>query len=62
MSLSSCKSFNCPYVTLQMRVAESEGVVKQHTVEMTIPQFQVMEVCLSPHEWMWVVTFYPGYM
>jgi len=41
MSSSSCKSFNSPYVTLQMRVAESEGKIKQHTVEMTIPQFQV---------------------
>jgi hypothetical protein len=42
MSSSACKSFNCPYVTLQLRVAESEGTVKQHTIEMTIPQFQVV--------------------
>ena len=41
MSSSACKSFNCPYVTLQLGLAESEGTVKQHTVEMTIPQFQV---------------------
>lgn len=42
MSSSACKSFNCPYVTLQLGLAESGGTVKQHTIEMTIPQFQVI--------------------
>lgn len=41
MSSSSCKSFNSPYITLQLKVAESEGTIKQHTMQMTIPQFQV---------------------
>ncbi len=44
MSSSSCKSFNSPYVTMQLSVAQSEGTVKQHTVEMTIPQFQVSDI------------------
>ena len=55
MSLSSCKAFNTPYVTMQLRVAESDGVVKQHTVEMTIPQFQVnlptWMSCTSSVQW-----------
>lgn len=54
MSSSSCKSFNCPYVTLQMRVAESDGTIKQHTLEMTIPQFQVHFVLQYMHESLYV--------
>lgn len=42
ISSSVCKSLNTPYVTLQLRVSESPGQVELRTVEMSLPQFQVM--------------------
>ena len=41
MSSSSCRSLNSPYVSLQLRIAESGGNIRLQTVEMTIPEFQV---------------------
>ena len=41
MSSDSCRTLNSPQVTLQFRVAGTEGVSTVHTVEMTISEFQV---------------------
>ncbi len=41
MSSSSCRSLTSPYISLQLRIAESGGNIKLQTVEMTIPEFQV---------------------
>ena len=43
MSSSSCRSLNSPYVSLQLRIAESGGNIRLQTVEMTIPEFQVSQ-------------------
>ena len=48
MSSSSCRSLNSPYVSLQLRIAESGGNIRLQTVEMTIPEFQVSRSSLSP--------------
>jgi len=48
MSSSTCKSFNSPYVTLQMKVAESDHLVQQHTLNMTVAQFQVGLIFIPP--------------
>ena len=43
MSSSSCRSLHSPYLTLQLKVADAAGKVQQHTLQMTIPEFQVRE-------------------
>jgi hypothetical protein len=39
-SSSDCKSLNAPYVSLQLKVSESQGQAKTHNVEMSLPEFQ----------------------
>ena len=41
MSSSSCRSLHCPYLTLQLKVADTTGRPQQQTVQMTLPEFQV---------------------
>lgn len=45
MSSNYCKSLGSPHVSLQLKVAGSDGQPTTHTVEMSIPQFQVVCVC-----------------
>ncbi|XP_043941566.1 COMM domain-containing protein 6-like [Protopterus annectens] len=40
VSSSSCKSLNCPYVTVTLKVADTAGQITNKSFEMTIPQFQ----------------------
>ena len=41
MSSNGCKALNVPYVTLQLKVMESPGEVKVHSIELSLKQFQV---------------------
>ena len=45
MSSTSCRSLNAPYVTLQLRLTDSTGASRLHTLDMTVPEFQVC-VCV----------------
>ena len=38
---SSCKALRVPYVSLVMRVADQEGNIESHPMELTVPEFQV---------------------
>lgn len=40
VSSSNCKSLNCPYVTVTLKVAETAGQITNKSFEMSIPQFQ----------------------
>ncbi|XP_003383596.1 PREDICTED: COMM domain-containing protein 6-like [Amphimedon queenslandica] len=40
MSSNGCKALNVPYVTLQLKVMESPGEVKVHSIELSLKQFQ----------------------
>ena len=42
MSSNYCKSLGSPHVGLQLKVADSDGQPTNHTMEMSIPQFQVV--------------------
>ena len=46
MSSNYCKSLGSPHVGLQLKVAGSDGRPTTHTVEMSVPQFQVVCVCV----------------
>jgi hypothetical protein len=41
MSSSSCRSLGVPYVTMVLSVADASGLVKDHSFEMSIAEFQV---------------------
>jgi hypothetical protein len=40
MSSSSCRSLGVPYVTMVLSVADASGLVKDHSFEMSIAEFQ----------------------
>ncbi|XP_072884050.1 COMM domain-containing protein 6 isoform X2 [Hemitrygon akajei] len=40
VSSDSCKSLNCPYVTIALKVADPSGEIIRRSFEMTVPQFQ----------------------
>ena len=42
MSSSSCRSLSTPYISLQLRMSESAGTTQLHSIEMTVPEFQVI--------------------
>lgn len=41
MSASSCRALNCPYVSVRLTLASGPGKTRTHTIDMTIPEFQV---------------------
>ncbi|KAJ0005467.1 hypothetical protein NQD34_015361 [Periophthalmus magnuspinnatus] len=40
VSSDTCRSLNCPYVMVMLKVADPSGQICQKSFEMTIPQFQ----------------------
>ena len=41
MSSSGCRSLNAPYVSLQLKVGESQYQTKVYNIEMSLAEFQV---------------------
>lgn len=44
MSSSSCRSLSTPYISLQLRMSESAGTTQLRSFEMTVPEFQVINI------------------
>ncbi|XP_065845666.1 COMM domain-containing protein 6-like [Oscarella lobularis] len=40
MSSSNCKSLNSPYVSMILTIADASGKIKNHSFELTVPEFQ----------------------
>lgn len=41
MSSSSCRSLSAPYVTMVLSVADASGLVRDHSFELSVAEFQV---------------------